>query len=432
MSSALDLSGQTRLSGQPDMGVYETLAGGAAPIYYVARSGQTPVSPYTNGWSAAASNIQDVISVLSDGATVLVKSGVYPLTNQISIGFTTLRSDNNGTVDRDGTIINGNFPNATNRCFTLNHDEALVEGFTITNGYALGDGGGVYLTNGTLRNCLVTGNTASNGSGGGVYASGINSRITNCDIVYNSCVFSGAPTYVSGGGGVKLASGASLWNSRIMYNNSPIYWSAGGGVNCDPGSMVAYCKIISNKVGATYAVGTAYGGGGIWANGNTSTQLNCLIMGNGNGNLDRGAGIGTQGGGAVVESCTIAGNFGSGIWGGSGTYRVLNTISYGNSGTDVTSGGGTLIASNCCVATTNFVTGGSGNITNNPLFVNIAGGDCRLTAVSPCIDVGANQAGMSGAVDLDGKLRIWQSGGRVDMGAYELDYIRWGSVFTIR
>ena len=39
---------------------------------------------------------------------------------------------------------------------------------------------------------------------------------------------------------------------------------------------------------------------------------------------------------------------------------------------------------------------------------------------------------MTDMVDLDGKPRIWQNNDKVDMGAYELDYVLWGSVFTIR
>jgi hypothetical protein len=59
---------------------------------------------------------------------------------------------------------------------------------------------------------------------------------------------------------------------------------------------------------------------------------------------------------------------------------------------------------------------GSGNITNDPVFVNLAGGDFHLQTNSPCINAG-NNVYVASATDLDGNSRIL--GGTVDLGAYE-------------
>jgi hypothetical protein len=71
----------------------------------------------------------------------------------------------------------------------------------------------------------------------------------------------------------------------------------------------------------------------------------------------------------------------------------------------------------CC--TTPLPSGGVGNFTNDPLFVNEAGGDFHLQTNSPCINSG-NNAYAPGPTDLDGNPRI--VGGTVDMGAYEFQF----------
>ncbi len=66
---------------------------------------------------------------------------------------------------------------------------------------------------------------------------------------------------------------------------------------------------------------------------------------------------------------------------------------------------------------TNGIPGGTGCITNDPGFVDRAGGDYRIRVDSPCRDTGTNETWMSTAVDLIGNPRIVNT--TVDMGAYE-------------
>ena len=68
----------------------------------------------------------------------------------------------------------------------------------------------------------------------------------------------------------------------------------------------------------------------------------------------------------------------------------------------------------CC--TTPLPSEGDGNISDEPLFVDLAGGNLRLQTNSPCIDAGDNIY-VVGDTDLDGNTRIVS--GTVDMGAYE-------------
>ncbi len=441
MSTAEDLNGNARLgpNGLADVGAYETTAA-AAPIYYVAQDGQTPspTGDYTS-WAAAASNLQDVVQSAPDGSTILVKTGVYTLSGGIDVQLRTIRSFNDGVIDPANTIIDGN---AVDRCFSLPYRESTLDGLTITNGYRIGHGGGVYMVAGRLQNCIVTGNIATNGNGGGVYATGPDSLIADCEILGNLCSFEGGPWI--GGGGVKLADQAVLRNSRIAFNDCSRYWSAGGGVHASGSALIANCQVVSNLLGNGYALGLVsthgWGGGGVWVSypstphGYGATLRNCLLQGNAPGTTDRGAGVGVDSLAiADVQNCTIVGNYGRALGAdGSlkGTFRVLNTVAYGNTATTLFAGnGGTLVVSNSCVSATNYIVAGSGNFTNDPQFVNASVGNFRLRPASPCVDAGLNLPWMANATDLDGSMRV-DHHGVVDMGCYET--LLRGTVILVR
>jgi hypothetical protein len=68
------------------------------------------------------------------------------------------------------------------------------------------------------------------------------------------------------------------------------------------------------------------------------------------------------------------------------------------------------------------VPSGTGNITNNPQFVDAVSGDYRLSLTSPCVDAGTNLAGI--VSDLDGMWRPLDGNAdgtnTADMGCYEV------------
>jgi hypothetical protein len=180
---------------------------------------------------------------------------------------------------------------------------------------------------------------------------------------------------------------------------------------------------------------TGEGGGACWG-----TLYNCTLIGN-----SAGFGGGTSGG--TLYNCALTGNsstgFGGGAAGGTlnnctltansaqgggGVYRatVKNCIVYFNTATNEANhyqdeyGG---VFEYCC--TTPLPTNGVGNITNAPLFVDLAGRNLRLQSNSPCINAG-NNSYATAATDLDGNPRIVS--GTVDIGSYE--YQGTGSVIS--
>lgn len=167
----------------------------------------------------------------------------------------------------------------------------------------------------------------------------------------------------------------------------------GGGVWCvSAGALVSNCVLTGNL---------AYKNGGGACGG---TLNNCVLGGN----------SATSGGGAyssALNNCTVSGNsatYGGGTY--SGTSR--NTIICSNSAPNGANySGGTFTY--CC---TSPLTDGVGNIGNDPLLVDFAGGNLHLQASSPCINSGYDPYAPAGP-DLDGNPRI--VGGTVDIGAYE-------------
>lgn len=450
----------------------------AAINRYVATNG-AHLSPFTN-WSMAGTNISVVVSWANSnnaGDTVWVSNGVYLLDDQINVTNTQVKGWSGNYAD---TIINGNNyagKPVTNRCFYLNNTSALVAGLTISNGFTLEQyaGAGLYICYGTVSNCLITDNVASNpaaigASGGGGIFLDYSGKVVACVVrnnsskrhgtgqqggggidmwsddgqVLDSIIETNSSSYVSGGirirvkgmvsncvirgnststhgGGLYIQDGGRVYNSTII--NNRVSDSTGAGVSAVKNVLVQNCIIVSN-VGSG---ANTYGGGVCPAGGTNNILRNCVVAQN---TAAYGGGIGVRYGPVtcLVENCSIASNratvYGGGLYVTNAVFTVKNTIIYFNIATTGGSNwfldaGSAVVFSNCCLSPTNDIVG-SGNIAGDPQLVNLTGGNLRLHSDSPCVNAGLNQDWMTNSYDLDGRMRVRY--GTVDIGAYETIY----------
>ena len=279
-------------------------------------------------------------------------------------------------------------------------------------------GGGIYCwLSPTITNCTVTGNTAVE-YGGGIFCYHSDATITDCNISGNSVTDD--PGY---GGGVYCYKGNPTISKCTIMGNTTGF---GGGVYCkDSSPIISYCTITGNSA--------EYDGGGIF--GCNGPITNCTISGN--------SASGRGGGGLAachgpITNCTITGNSAERNGGGFLVYGgpITNCIIWNNAAID----GPQLYLSTeptySCIQ--DWTSGGLGNIAANPCFIEPGywdtnglwlDGDYYLLPDSPCIDAGdPNYIPEPNETDLDGNPRI--IGGRIDMGAYEANYIEAAMKFT--
>ena len=420
IANATDLDGNLRIVGSVvDIGAYEF----QSPIHYVSLNNPTPVSPFTN-WITAAANIQDAIDAASAGDYIVVNNGTYNTGGRVVYGSLTNRVVINKAVTVQSlngpgvTVIQGKRTPVNNviRCVYMTNNAVLI-GFTLTNGATrtTGDvfkeqsGGGVFCesVSAVVSNCAIGGNSAN------IYGGGVSSgTLNNCTLARNAAAQAGGGTFSSTlnyctlGGNSSASGGGACYgtlNNCLLIGNSardPLgarIGEGGGTYSC----TLTNCTLMNNSARVS-------GGGASWG-----SLFGCLIVGN----------TALQGGGAAANllvNCTVVGNsapsdggVGGGLGGGVLGGTVVNSILIHNTDTFGAPNYDDATLSFCCPVPD---PGGTGNITNDPAFVDEAGGNYRLKTNSPCINGGSN-ASAPGGTDLDGNPRV--AGGTVDIGAYE-------------
>lgn len=345
--------------------------------------------------SSQYSTIQAAINACNNGDTVVVAPDTYTGPGNRAIYFNgkaiTVRSE----TGPENCIIDGEGYGAPGFLFTNAETEnSVLDGFTITNFNSCGIY--CYSSSPTIRNCIISNNTAT-------YGGGIDCReyshpnITKCVIRGNTSTTGGY-----GGGGIFCNWGCDPKISNcVITSNSAAY--RGGGIYF---RHFCHLKLINCEISKN----TAYDGGGI-----------CHAM------FDR----------LEIINCTIAENIASNNGGGLYLDYVGPPITISNSnlwGNTASNSGNQIFKEGYRIPTFSFCDiegcGGSGggwdsalgndggnNIDIDPRFVDSGAGDYHLIPNSPCNNAGDPSGSYAGQTDIDGEPRVMN--GRIDIGADE-------------
>ncbi|MHC4459991.1 MAG: S8 family serine peptidase [Planctomycetota bacterium] len=385
--------------------------------------------------------IQEAVDFSLSGESVIVLPGTYTGYGNRDIDFggkaMTLRStDPNDPNIVEATIIDCNGTEGEpHRGFYFQSGEdsdSVLQGLTITNGYA-GQGGGIYCdrSSPTVTNCTFSGNI-----GGGMYNYISGPTVTNCTFSGNSAVH-------HGGGLGNYCSGPTLTNCTFSGNSAR--W--GGGMYSYWSNDNYGIPTLTNCVfSGNYA---DVDGGGVYNYHSEPVITNSTFSRNSSHVNGKGGGMFNHNSSPTLTNCTFSGNLaatGGGIYDHSSSATLTNCILWGNISRDgmgetaqLQTDGQTPAVNYCCIQGLTGALGGAGNISDDPLFVHAGGTDgllsteednLRLLPGSSCIDAGDNSAVPPLLLtDLDLELRFTDDPATpdtgsgtppiVDMGAYE-------------
>ena len=382
---------------------------------------QMPVAPFDSPRTAATS-LAEALAYVRDGSVVQVARGTY--TSDVEIIFSNAvtvvsqEGPKKTVFCRAGSLKAG----VVRRVFSLRNPGAVLSGMAIDGGSSgVGDesgwGAGVFLSSGTVSNCVVR-----------------NSRIEATQNVFGGGVF------MRGG----LLTDSVISNNTLCVDDQTYRHGGGAGV-CLLGGTMRRCRVIGNRSVLRNGTAVRRKQGGIGVLLKNGLIHDCLIAQNVSADypaaLDIEAPMG--GGVAIVSNCTVTANCAdTGVGGVRVAVSTKNDIvscvnscfsgNVGSGSTDVLSipGATGLSASfQFCFGPEGELPTGEGNVFGaDAKFRDASVGNYRLRPDSPLIDAGVLSEGMEAATDLGGAHRVVH--GKVDIGCFEFPWR--GTLFLLR
>ena len=353
---------------------FTTLWGGEM---YVDAAAANAAVPYSTP-ETAAPNIATALAVATDGATIHVAPGLYPITVPLTVSKAVriLGDDPDPSCVVVSNKTGAGYKNGNQRVFYLDNANAFVANLTMQKGQSWGSSGSsFYITanGGIVSNCVVeAGQTAGNSafSAGAVLNAG---RVAHT--VFRKCTIGSNSTSDNNGGyraAVLNIKGNAVAENCLLADNTQASGKALTIVRIEGSATMRNCTIVDSGLGNTNQYCAVFTP--IYLTSANATVQNVVV-----------AGVTNRIDGALCRP----------VWG-----RPANFL---NGATDADISG------------LNFP---EGTITGtaSSFFKDYASGDYTPKAGGPLVGKGANYEGMA-SVDLAGNPR--KVGSRIDIGCYE-------------
>jgi hypothetical protein len=310
---------------------------GLGTAVYTPTAHAAPLATVTTLADSGAGSLRQAIAEVDPGGTINFSvSGTIVLASELVI-------DKDLTINGGGEItISGN---NTTRVFNVmtstlaTHVNVTFDSLTIISGtvqttdcgtFALICGGGIMIQNSgvavTVTHSTLSGNSAPNYGGGGIFNYKGRLTVTHSTLSGNSATI---------GGGIYNNDGTLTVTNSTLSGNSA---NKGGGIFTSRGTVMVNNSTLSSNSAATDS------GGGIFNNEGTLTVTHSTLSGN---SAISGGGIYNNVGPLTINHSTLSGNLatnnGGGIFNNSGTLMVNHSTLSGNSA--INNGGGIQNAS---------------------------------------------------------------------------------------
>ena len=315
---------------------------------------------YTEG--CASREIDPTNTVLDGGGIDTVLALISQGAANFSVEGLTLQNGNPSTVDDGGGLYartEGGYLTLTNNAFIENtatsgsgggvfvYDNNTLINNTFSGNTANGRGGGAYVgNNSTLTDNTFSGNTATSGSGGGAYVRSGN--LTNNTFVGNSSRQYGGGAWVSYGsltGNIFTKNSAGWYGGGVRFYKATLLDNSfnGNAAGYYGGGAFAEGRGFGTLIGNTFANNNARDGGGVYYHtGSEASLINNIFTENGANNSGGGLKVYDSKGVLLANNTIIrnSANTGGGVWisfkGDYPTGKLYNNIIWNSKGSEAT------------------------------------------------------------------------------------------------